>query len=430
MIPWPQHQEENEPELRKLQKLDIFASLRASKQPVLHKDTRRESDASSVTRKQDLVGSLEDDILALLDPTAARSGHNMTRTRSNTETSHVDRMLESMRGHYEDLSARDWSSPDFEPKQTDYAFGIADRDDPTSDKYQPPGNKDTVEDMLAMIEKHNRSCAATAHQGHVDTDHLWLLDEDTIAERLAKHFADPGEKRSTQRHKINERLAEAELNGDVDRARHYKREEKRLDGRILGEFRSSALQPLREAMQLAERAELQELMDLYDVYQANLAVVLQQHRCKPALEVVQSTDRLYHETLAHANDTLDAINEGHIPATAHILNSAHKSSRRSTTRFRRLYAADVEDAGQRQAVMERRLGDPAAGSFIAKTVLEMKDTQSTVDMGLLSVEKMEKKLEELRARLERVQDGVEVALLSNIAGGSVHDSKQSPPEEL
>lgn len=193
-----------------------------------------------------------------------------------------------------------------------------------------------------MIDDYNRKL----DNGHEETQPQYemeddLLNEEVVRENINKHITDPGEKRIAQ--------TEAQSLHDGSEAtgrppQYHKLEPIRrlLNQRILDDFSSNALLPLREAMSETEGKSLQEVKISHTLHRAQLALTLDTHRSRSHQSLITTAESDQRAVLASVNDTLTAaIDAGHIKTASHLLHAAQRSIRRSTTRFRRMCAADI-----------------------------------------------------------------------------------------
>ena len=394
----PDNHNEPCPSLNSVDKIDIFASLRQAKQGT------RELASTTTTIAQELsdndtVESLSDSILALLSPKHAHTGGSATQDGDKAANERVNNMLTSMREHDE----------------TELKEGAArELDEPGLSYLLQVGGDDLASDMMSLINEHNKSCEE-AKRRRSNPESNWLLDEEAIRERLELHLADPGHKRYTQRQKLEQSLAEAQRHDDRELVDRRRAELKILESRIFREFAYEAMRPLRELMGDATEPVLRELRNLNHIYQGNLALAYAKHIGPSALEVVQSADSLHNQVRTQADDTLNAVTTGHIDAVSHLLDQANNSTRRSTTRFKLLSGADFRNEDEREQIAAKRLGDPKAAEFIARSFHELSDTKKMVEMAELGLEKAEMELKELEGQLKEAQDGAEVALLAHLA---------------
>ncbi|KAK5018173.1 hypothetical protein LTR16_000132 [Cryomyces antarcticus] len=161
------------------------------------------------------------------------------------------------------------------------------------------------------------------------------------------------------------------------------RERRKLNKRVFDSCVSEQLSEIAQSLKRPETRLLQELEDLTIVFEAQRALF--QKGCFSLPELVEALDAHQDATsFEHHYSTL----ETELDIFSTLLDFSAHEARAVWTRVRRLAALDADDPGQRQATMRRRLRDPRAPEFVARSCEDLQTTRDVVSALLEHVEKL------------------------------------------
>ncbi|TKA75586.1 hypothetical protein B0A49_02968 [Cryomyces minteri] len=164
-------------------------------------------------------------------------------------------------------------------------------------------------------------------------------------------------------------------------------ERRKLNKRVFDNCVSEQLSEIAQGLKRPETRLLQELEDLNIVFEAQRALF--QRDCFNLPELVEALDAHQNATsFEHDFSTL----ETELDIFSTLLDFSAHEARAVWTRVRRLAALDADDPVRRQATMRRRLHDPRAPEFMARSWEDLQTTRDVVGALLEHIEKLNTKI--------------------------------------
>ena len=212
---------------------------------------------------------------------------------------------------------------------------------------------------------------------------LWIKEK--LQERWQKNHAIAA--RSPQALRLKARTQKAEAEGDAAKTTVIAREKRKWTRDLFNECVQEELLELQDALRKEVDVPLCELEALHELRDGQQYIML--HDRYTALELVDSAEQRHQRVRRRLQDEGTFI-DGQLEALDSLLQVGLRATAALDTRLNRLSAKDVRDPVEREAVKERRLGQPEALIYLSKASEELqfiRDYSKTVVAGFEHVER-------------------------------------------